>query len=399
MTSSCESLRARPPVSIGRRALAPRASGVPGRRRCVAAAALSLFAIVGGIAGPSCMSGGHEILRLSLAAHVLPVPACIVSPEPVRAAVAASFVAEAPRRMAVGALNARETASSASVTERATAQRRPGAGSGVEIRKRIRADHVAASLERGYAALLAEDVESAANAYRQVLGHEPRNRDALLGLAAVAAIARRWDEAAGFYARVLAFHPGDSIAEAALIAVDGPGTDRGASRLKALVLSQPRAAYLHFALGNAYAAQSRWSEARQSYRNAHYLDGANPDYAYNLAVSLDHLVERGAALHLYREALALAGRRPASFDTAAVVARIRTMGSADDAGNEPRAAPAAGCTAAGRPEPFDERPGMSRYSGSGVRRVRRSRISEPWSRVRRIEGRSIGGRIREPEHR
>ena len=207
---------------------------------------------------------------------------------------------------------------------RSAPEPRPGPGAGIEIRRGRRADHVAASLDRAYEAFRAGDVESAAEAYRAVVGHEPGNRDAHLGLAAVAMRAGRWDEAAGHYARVLASHPADAVARAALIAIEEPDPVRGESGLKALLWSEPEAAYLHFNLGNVYAAQSRWSEAHRSYLDAYRFDRKSPDYAYNLAVSLDHL-SRESALDFYREALALARGRPASFDTAAVLARIREM--------------------------------------------------------------------------
>ena len=202
---------------------------------------------------------------------------------------------------------------------------RSAPGAGIEIRKRIRADHVTASLERAYAALLGGDAESAAEAYRAVLGHEPANRDAYLGLAAVAVQAGRWDEAAGHYTRILASHPADTVARAALIAIAEQDPARGESRLKALLWSEPRAAHLHFNLGNLYAAQSRWPEAQQAYFNAHRFDLRNADYAYNLAVSLDHLSQPESALGLYREALVLSRSRPASFEAEAVLQRIRDL--------------------------------------------------------------------------
>ena len=201
----------------------------------------------------------------------------------------------------------------------------PNPGAGIEIRKHERTGRVVALLERAYGALHSGDAESAAEAYRAVLGHEPRNRDAFLGLAAVAARAGRWDEAAAHYARVLAFDPADSVAQAALIAIDERDPVRGESRLKALLSSEPRAAYLHFGLGNVYAAQSRWPEAQQAYLNAWRLDRGNADYAYNLAISLDHLSRPESALDFYREALALAKKRPAGFEAAAVHARIRDI--------------------------------------------------------------------------
>ena len=252
-------------------------------------------------------------------------------PEPVEPRLAAPVldpiiqaVAGASATIAVDPAPAMEHAGAVSHAE-SDAGIETGIKAAIEIRTRVRTDHVATLLERAYETFRAGDAESAAEAYRAALGHEPRNRDALLGLAAVAAREGRWEEAAGHYARVLASSPGDTVAQAALIAIDEQDPARGERRLKALLWSEPRAAYLHFSLGNVYAAQSRWSEAQRSYLDAHRLDGGNADYAYNLAVSLDHLSQRESALDFYREALALARSRLASFETAAVQARIRDL--------------------------------------------------------------------------
>ena len=207
-----------------------------------------------------------------------------------------------------------------------------GARAGIAIRKRVRADHVAASLERAYQAYRTGDLASASEAYRAVLAHEPRNRDALLGLAGIAVRAGRRDEAAAHYARVLASHSGDAVARAGLLAIDERDPARSESALKALLRREPRAAHLHFDLGNVYAAQSRWAEAQRAYFDACRFDGDNADYAYNLAVSLDHLAQRRRALDFYREALALSQGRPANFDTAAVLARIRDIDPSHPAG-------------------------------------------------------------------
>ena len=210
---------------------------------------------------------------------------------------------------------------------------RPDPAAGIVIRKRVRADHVADSLRRAYEAFLAGDGESAARMYRTVLGHEPGNRDARLGLAAIAVRDGRRDEAAGHYARILAARPADTVARAALIAIDERSPTATQSRLKALLRSEPQAAHLHFILGSLYAAQSRWPEAQQSWFNAYRFDRGNADYAYNLAVSLDHLSQPRSALGLYREALALARTRPASFDAAAVRRRIRALDPPAQAGS------------------------------------------------------------------
>ena len=220
-------------------------------------------------------------------------------------------------------------------TARTGAGARSEAGAGIVIRRHERTDHVAASLRRAHAALLAGDDTSAAGAYRAVLVHEPRNRDAHLGIAAVAARAGRWDEAAGHYTRLLASDPADTVARAALIAIHEEDPARGESGLKALLRSEPEAAHLHFMLGNLYAAQSRWSEARHSYFDAYRFDRDNADYAHNLAVSLDHLSRSASALGLYRETLDLSRTRPASFDDAAVRRRIRELESPAGAGSTP----------------------------------------------------------------
>ncbi len=220
----------------------------------------------------------------------------------------------------------------AGASERARADSLPDLRAEVRITRQARPDYVAASLVQAYEALRAGDAGTAETAYRAVLGHEPGNRDALLGLAALSGRADRWDEAAGHYARVLAFHPADTVARAALIAIDEQDPVRGESRLKALLRFEPRAAHLHFGLGNAYAAQSRWPEAQQAYFNAYRFDSANADYAYNLAVSLDHRSRRGSALDFYREALVLSRSAPAGFDTSAVRVRIRELDAGPDAG-------------------------------------------------------------------
>ena len=214
------------------------------------------------------------------------------------------------------------------------AERQYDVGAGVVVRKRTRPDYVAASLERAYRAFLSDDGSTAADAYRVVLGHEPANRDAHLGLAAVAARAGRWNEAAGHYARVLESHPADTVARAALIAIDELDPARGESRLKALLESEPNAAHLHFDLGCLYAAQRRWTEAQRSWSRAYRFDRDNADYAYNLAVSLDHLSRPETALGLYRKALLLSRSRAVGFEIAAVAQRIRALESHADAGSE-----------------------------------------------------------------
>lgn len=45
------------------------------------------------------------------------------------------------------------------------------------------------------------------------------------------------------------------------------------------------------------------------YFQAYHLEPGNPDYAYNLAVGLEHLSQPGAALGFYRTAVRLAAAK------------------------------------------------------------------------------------------
>ena len=97
------------------------------------------------------------------------------------------------------------------------------------------------------------------------------------------------------------------------------------SRLKTLLAAQPQSAELNFTLGNLYARQRRWAEAQQAYFNAVAADADNPDYLFNLAVSLDQLRKPRPAAQHYRLALEAAARRPAAFDGEQVRRRLAEL--------------------------------------------------------------------------
>jgi tetratricopeptide (TPR) repeat protein len=178
-----------------------------------------------------------------------------------------------------------------------------------------------------YAAYQAGNLEVARNDYQQALREEPANRDGLLGLAAVETRAQRYEIAADIYGRLLQADPRDPHAHAGLLALRGQGADPVAveSRLKTLLAADPEAGVLHFALGNHYVQQRRWADAQLSYFRAATSDPDNPDYAYNLAVSLEHVRQPGPALDYYRRALSLAQKRNASFDPSAVRERTQQL--------------------------------------------------------------------------
>jgi Tfp pilus assembly protein PilF len=181
-------------------------------------------------------------------------------------------------------------------------------------------------LTQAFEAFNAGSLEVARRAYEQVLKAEPKNADALHGMAAVALREGRLDQAEAYYLRILEADPKDSVAQASLVGLtsqsDPVATE---SRLKTALAGQPSVPHLHFALGNLYAAQRRWSDAQQAYFNAMNGDPTHPDYLFNLAVSLDQLHQDRLAAQYYGQALAAAAHRPAGFDQAQVVVRLREL--------------------------------------------------------------------------
>jgi Tfp pilus assembly protein PilF len=182
------------------------------------------------------------------------------------------------------------------------------------------------ALERGYEALQKNDLAAARDAYQRALARDPASRDALLGLAAIDVRSGQLDSAESRYAKMLETDPRDAHALASVLSLRGqldPVTAE--SRLKNLLAAHPDAAPLHFSLGNQYAQQSRWSEAQGAYFRAYSVDPENADYAFNLAISLDRLHQKNLALDYYQRALALAGKRSASFNTAQARTRVQEL--------------------------------------------------------------------------
>jgi len=181
-------------------------------------------------------------------------------------------------------------------------------------------------LADAYAALQSNQLDSARSLYQKMLAAEPKNIDALLGLAAIAARQGNSAEATRLYLQILELEPRHALAQSGLIALLGRADPLAAeTRLKQLIAREP-SAYLYFTLGNVYADQSQWASAQQAYFHAHHLEPANPDYAYNLAVALEHVSQPKLALGFYRRAVQLsAAKGRANFDSAQVHDRISRL--------------------------------------------------------------------------
>lgn len=178
-------------------------------------------------------------------------------------------------------------------------------------------------LMMAYEALQLGQYDKAGTLYSEVLSREPDNIDAMLGLAAIAWKQGRPTVASRFYGRVLEMEPRNPHAQAGLIAILGNADPIAAeTKLKQLIDREP-SGFLYFTLGNLYAERSLWSQAQHAYFQAHQLQPENSDYAFNLAVGLEHLGQARPALDYYRKALDLSFRSGrANFDQKLAIERV-----------------------------------------------------------------------------
>lgn len=181
-------------------------------------------------------------------------------------------------------------------------------------------------LNMAYQAYQAGDYPAAKTIYRKILNSRPDNRDARLGIAAIAVMEGNIETAYRHYLHLLQQNPKDPVVNAALFNLQGnTGENVNESQLKLLLDQNPDSPQVHFSLGSFYAKQARWPDAQQAFFDAFNGDKTNPDYAYNLAVSLDQMGQVKAALDYYRQALKLADKRRVSFNTSQILARIQKL--------------------------------------------------------------------------
>ncbi|MCW9056978.1 MAG: tetratricopeptide repeat protein, partial [Gammaproteobacteria bacterium] len=181
-------------------------------------------------------------------------------------------------------------------------------------------------LSRAYNAFIDGDYASSKNLYQQVVINEPKNRDGILGLAAIAIKEQRYESASQKYKQLLYMDPKDSVARAGISSLESkidPALNE--SKLKFMLREQPEAAHLYFALGSLYVPQKRWADAQSAFFSAWSAENTNPDYAFNLAVSLDNLNKKKEAKKFYQLSLSLSPASGGNFSKADVIARIKNI--------------------------------------------------------------------------
>jgi tetratricopeptide (TPR) repeat protein len=200
----------------------------------------------------------------------------------------------------------------------------------IRVARAVQPARVAPALENAYALLNSGDLANAQQQYEAALRQDGNSRDALLGMATVAARQNQGAQASSYYLRLLELDPNDATAVAGLVSLRGGDAGQSERRLKAILATNTDAGPVLFALGNLYAQQSRWPEAQQTYFRAYTAAPDNADYAYNLAIGLDRLNQGTLALTYYQRALALAQDKAAGFDRTALRQRMHelSLGSA-----------------------------------------------------------------------
>ena len=196
----------------------------------------------------------------------------------------------------------------------------------VKISRSKSSANLSQTVTQAYEAYGRGNLAQARQLYQKVLDSDSGNRNALLGLGAIAVRENRFDSAYKYYGDLLRQNPSDRAARAALISMQrqaDPATSE--AHIKRLLEQEPEAAYLYQALGHVYARSQRWPQAQQAYFDAFSRDSDNADYAFNLAVSLDQLNQPNAALEYYNKALELAASQSISFKRTTAQDRVREI--------------------------------------------------------------------------
>ncbi len=180
-------------------------------------------------------------------------------------------------------------------------------------------------LASAYESYESGDMDTARRLYDQVISLDPENRDALLGRAAIHVQDIEYEQAIELYQDLLVINPKDSMAMTSLISVANVDPQAGESQLKGLLREQPDLPYLHFALGNMYGVQQRWTEAQSAYFTALKHKPEDPNYAYNLAISLEHMNKPQLAIAYYQRALDNQHKGLATFNSEVVAQRIEVL--------------------------------------------------------------------------
>ncbi len=197
----------------------------------------------------------------------------------------------------------------------------------VSIHRTNKSDPIGEKLDAAWLAYERGQYDEAEKQYAEVLHLEKNNRDAMLGLGAIAIHKKDLRVAKGYYLALLKQDPRDPIATAAIASLHSDKTSIEADEeyLLSALQKNPSAHHLNFALGNIYAQQNNWKSAQQYYFKAWQNNNENADYVFNLAVSMDQLSKQQQAIKFYKECLLKSKNKQVSFSREAVKKRISEL--------------------------------------------------------------------------
>jgi tetratricopeptide (TPR) repeat protein len=219
-----------------------------------------------------------------------------------------------------------ETTQNASITQtEAAATQSESNSSTLEIISSSKVGQKDLWLREAYDAYKSGNDSLAMTRYNQVLEIDPGNRNALLARAAINVQNSNGNAAIKDYQTLLLHNPKDSLAMTSLITVANYSPLETESQLKLMIRDEPNSPYLNFALANSYGAQNRWQEAQGYYFKALENNPGDPNYAYNLAVSLEHIAQPVAAVAYYQRALDNIDNGLATFSREVVSQRMEIL--------------------------------------------------------------------------
>lgn len=187
-------------------------------------------------------------------------------------------------------------------------------------------------LDLAYQELVRGNLSTAERRYRDLLAKDRLNPDIWTGLGAVLMRQSKPEEAESLFRRAQELNPTDPYARAMLLSLSrSPDAykDTQYSTLANNASSSSSQAAVFALLAAEHATAKRWNEAQQAFFNALTADPGNPDYAFNLAVTLEHMRQPRLAYDFYRQAIEFAKSKRPSFDLSRAQSRLSALKPAE----------------------------------------------------------------------
>lgn len=154
-----------------------------------------------------------------------------------------------------------------------------------------------------YQAWSDRDWEKSRKLYDKALQQQPNSKDAILGAAVVATQLGNYQYALKLFQRRLERAPKDQYALTGILSLVDLSLANHSfeSEVSNLLAEYPEAAHLHYIKGSLYANREQWEAAQEHFFIAWQKAPDQPDYLFNLAISMDQLGLYKEALAFYKE--------------------------------------------------------------------------------------------------